>query len=92
MKDNFDDLVNDLLKTTLFEAPAAPVEEPEVEPDVKPITKPAPRPVPTPSKPLAPKRHPLQPTHPDVRPRPQAGVKTNGPISPDVKAYINARN
>jgi hypothetical protein len=87
MKDNFDDLVNNLLSKTLFEAPAAPVEEPEVEPDIKPDTKPLP--TPGPQKPLAPKRHPLQPTRPDVKPRPQATDK--GPISPDVAAFLNAR-
>jgi hypothetical protein len=87
MKDNFDDLVNNLLSKTLFEAPAAPVEEPEVEPDIKPDTKPLP--TPSPQKPLVPKRHPLQPTRPDVKPRPQATDK--GPISPDVAAFINAR-
>jgi hypothetical protein len=87
MKDNFDDLVNTLLSKTLFEAPAAPVEEPQVEPDVKPDTKPLP--TPGPQKPLVPKRHPLQPTRPDVKPRPQATDK--GPISPDVAAFLNAR-
>ena len=87
MKDNFDDLVNNLLSKTLFEAPAAPVEEPQVEPDVKPDTKPLP--TPGPQKPLVPKRHPLQPTRPDVKPRPQATDK--GPISPDVAAFLNAR-
>lgn len=87
MKDNFDDLVNDLLKQTLFEAPAAPVEEPEIEePEVEPEIKPAP----APQKPTEPKRHPLQPTRPDTRPRPQASAD-KGPISPDVAAYINAR-
>jgi len=40
MKDNFDDLVNNLLSKTLFEAPAAPVEEPEVEPEVEPDVEP----------------------------------------------------
>jgi len=84
MKDNFDDLVNNLLKRTLFEAPAAPVEEPEIEePEIEPDDKP----VPTPQKPLVPKRHPLQPTRPDVKPRPQA----QNPIGPDVAAYIIAR-
>lgn len=87
MKDNFDDLVNNLLSKTLFEAPAAPVEEPEVEPDIKPDTKPLP--TPKPQKPTVPLRHPLQPTRPDVKPRPQATDK--GPISPDVAAFINAR-
>lgn len=87
MKDNFDDLVNNLLSKTLFEAPAAPVEEPEVEPDVEPDTKPLP--TPGPQKPMVPKRHPLQPTRPDVKPRPQATDK--GPISPDVAAFLNAR-
>lgn len=87
MKDNFDDLVNGLLKQTLFEAPAAPVEEPEIEePEVEPDIKPAP----APQKPTEPKRHPLQPTRPDTRPRPQASAD-KGPISPDVAAYINAR-
>ena len=87
MKDNFDDLVNGLLKQTLFEAPAAPVEEPDIEePEVEPEIKPAP----APQKPTEPKRHPLQPTRPDTRPRPQAS-KDKGPISPDVAAYINAR-
>lgn len=87
MKDNFDDLVNGLLKQTLFEAPAAPVEEPDIEePEVEPEIKPAP----APQKPTEPKRHPLQPTRPDTRPRPQASTD-KGPISPDVAAYINAR-
>ena len=87
MKDNFDDLVNGLLKQTLFEAPAAPVEEPDIEePEVEPEIKPAP----APQKPTEPKRHPLQPTRPDTRPRPQASAD-KGPISPDVAAYINAR-
>ena len=85
MKDNFDDLVNNLLSKTLFEAPAAPVEEPEVEPDVAPL----PKPTPGPQKPVVPKRHPLQPTRPDVKPRPQATDR--GPISPDVAAFLNAR-
>jgi len=85
MKDNFDDLVNNLLSKTLFEAPAAPVEEPEVEPDVAPL----PKPTPGPQKPVVPKRHPLQPTRPDVKPRPQASDQ--GPISPDVAAFLNAR-
>lgn len=85
MKDNFDDLVNNLLSKTLFEAPAAPVEEPEVEPDVAPL----PKPTPGPQKPVVPKRHPLQPTRPDVKPRPQASDE--GPISPDVAAFLNAR-
>jgi hypothetical protein len=85
MKDNFDDLVNNLLSKTLFEAPAAPVEEPEVEPDVAPL----PKPTPGPQKPVVPKRHPLQPTRPDVKPRPQASDR--GPISPDVAAFLNAR-
>lgn len=84
MSDKFDDLVNGLLKKTLFEAPMAPVEEPEVEPDIE---TPEVEPVEKPSKPVVPKRHPLQPTRPDVKPRPQA----KGPISPDVQAYINAR-
>lgn len=87
MKDNFDDLVNNLLSKTLFEAPAAPVEEPEVEPEVEPDTQPMP--TPGPQKPMVPKRHPLQPTRPDVKPRPQATDK--GPISPDVAAFLNAR-
>jgi len=87
MKDNFDDLVNNLLSKTLFEAPAAPVEEPEVEPEVEPDTQPLP--TPGPQKPMVPKRHPLQPTRPDVKPRPQATDK--GPISPDVAAFLNAR-
>ena len=87
MKDNFDDLVNNLLSKTLFEAPAAPVEEPEVVPEVEPDTQPLP--TPGPQKPLVPKRHPLQPTRPDVKPRPQATDK--GPISPDVAAFLNAR-
>jgi hypothetical protein len=83
MNDKFDELVNGLLKQTLFEAPAAPVEEPEIdEPEVKPEIKPTP-------KPTVPVRHPLQPTRPDVKPRPQASDK--GPISPDVAAFINAR-
>ena len=86
MKDNFDDLVNNLLSKTLFEAPVeAPVEEPEVEPDVAPL----PKPTPGPQKPVVPKRHPLQPTRPDVKPRPQASDQ--GPISPDVAAFLNAR-
>ena len=85
MKDNFDDLVNNLLSKTLFEAPAAPVEEPEVEPDFAPL----PKPTPGPQKPVVPKRHPLQPTRPDVKPRPQASDQ--GPISPDVAAFLNAR-
>ena len=85
MKDNFDDLVNNLLSKTLFEAPAAPVEEPDVEPDVAPL----PKPTPGPQKPVVPKRHPLQPTRPDVKPRPQASDR--GPISPDVAAFLNAR-
>jgi len=85
MKDNFDDLVNNLLSKTLFEAPADPVEEPEVEPDVVPL----PKPTPGPQKPVVPKRHPLQPTRPEVKPRPQATEQ--GPISPDVAAFINAR-
>lgn len=87
MNDKFDDLVNGLLKQTLFEAPAAPVEEPEIdEPEVEPEIKPAP----APQKPMQPKRHPLQPTRPDIKPRPQASGD-KGPISPDVSAYINAR-
>ena len=87
MNDKFDELVNGLLKQTLFEAPAAPVEEPEIEePEVEPEIKPAP----APQKPTEPKRHPLQPTRPDTRPRPQASAD-KGPISPDVAAYINAR-
>ena len=86
MNDKFDDLVNDLLKKTLFEAPMAPVEEPEVEPDIEtPEVEPDEKPS-KPTKPT-PTRHPLQPTRPDVKPRPQA----KGPISPDVQAYINAR-
>lgn len=90
MKDNFDELVNGLLKQTLFEAPAAPVEEPEIdEPEVEPEIKPTPTPKP-PQKPMEPRRHPLQPTRPDTRPRPQASAD-KGPISPDVAAYINAR-
>ena len=87
MNDKFDELVNGLLKQTLFEAPAAPVEEPEIdEPEVEPEVKP----VPTPQKPAQPQRHPLQPTRPDTRPKPQASTD-KGPISPDVAAYINAR-
>lgn len=86
MNDKFDELVNGLLKHTLFEAPAAPVEEPVVEPDVEPEIKP----VPAPQKPTEPKRHPLQPTRPDVKPRPQASAQ-KAPISPSVEAYINAR-
>lgn len=89
MKDNFDDLVNNLLSKTLFEAPAAPVEEPEVEPEAEPDVAPLPKPTPGPQKPVVPKRHPLQPTRPDVKPRPQASDQ--GPISPDVAAFINAR-
>jgi hypothetical protein len=86
MNDKFDELVNGLLKHTLFEAPAAPVEEPEIEePEVRPEIKPTPKP----QKPTVPLRHPLQPTRPDVKPRPQATDK--GPISPDVAAFINAR-
>ena len=85
MKDNFDDLVNNLLSKTLFEAPAAPVEEPQVEPEVQPV----PKPTPGPQRPVVPKRHPLQPTRPDVKPRPQATDK--GFISPDVAAFLNAR-
>lgn len=86
MNDKFDELINGFLKQTLFEAPAAPVEEPEVEPEVEPDIKPAP----APQKPTEPKRHPLQPTRPDVKPRPQASAQ-KAPISPSVEAYINAR-
>jgi len=89
MKDNFDDLVNNLLSKTLFEAPAAPVEEPQVEPEVEPEVQPVPKPTPGPQRPVVPKRHPLQPTRPDVKPRPQATDKPT--LGPDARAFIKAR-
>ena len=89
MKDNFDDLVNNLLSKTLFEAPAAPVEEPQVEPQVEPEVQPVPKPTPGPQRPVVPKRHPLQPTRPDVKPRPQATDKPT--LGVDARAFIKAR-